>query len=248
MEENKIEGIDPTDYFANIKSKKQEITDEFLKQLYTNTESLLKKAHALGQTKVTKKLLYALDILEKERSLYNLGFTSFVYRDDVEYYMDKVSDKAVKIITLEEYPREIPDEIAEKLILLKEQNIFTTYYIVFTDYTGQVEREVAQERKRKDPILFGTFSKRERNARMLHERFYYIADWEDEYCDLTLEKMVSEMSKAGKEITNPVCIPSSDIQSIRDYISSLEEQNDSFRLNPKKKESFFSKIKFWENK
>ena len=59
--------------------------------------------------------------------------------------------------------------------------------------------------------------------------------------------MVSEMAKSGKEIINPVCIPDADIQTIRDYMNSLEEHDDSFRLNPKKKKSFFNRIKFWEN-
>lgn len=249
-EENKLEelGIDPEDYFANIKSKKQQTSDEFLKTLYSNMESLLKKAYALGQTKVVKKILYTLEVLEKERKLYELGFSDFVYREDVEYYMDKVSDKAVKIINLEEYPREIPDEVAEKLMILKKEGIFDVYYIVFTDYTGEVEREVEKERRRKDPIIFGTFSKRDQNSRILHDRFYYIADWEDEYCDLTFDKMVSEMSKAGKDIKIPVCIPDADIGTIRDYMSALEKQkNQQWRYIPaKKKQSFFGKIKFWK--
>lgn len=252
-EEIKIENetIDPEDYFGNLKSKRQETTDEFLKNLYVNMEEMLKKAHALGQTRVVKKLLYTLNVLEKERELYELGFRSFVYRDDIEYYMDKVSSKAVKIITLEEYPREIPNEVAEKLMILKEKNIFDEYYVVFTDYTGAVEREVAAERKRKDPIIFGTFAERTRNSRMLHDRFYYIADWEDEYCDLTFDKMISELSMKGKEVKNSVCIPDADVQTIRDYINALEEKKEadriSFRISttPKKK-SFFSKIKFWK--
>lgn len=248
MEEIKLEEsiIDAEDYFANIKSKKERTTDEFLTKLYTNTETLLKKAHALGQTKVVEKLLYTLEVLEKERVLFELGFREFVYRDDIEYYMDQVKDKAVKIIGLEEYPREIPDEIAEKIVTLKEKNIFDVYYVVFTDYTGKLEREVAKEDKKKDPIIFGTFSKREQRRRLLYDRFYYIADWEDEYCDLTLDKMVSEMSKEGKDIIRPVCIPDADIQTIRDYMTSLEEQNKTLRLSSKKKESFFKKIKFWE--
>ena len=237
--------VDPEDYFNNLKSKKEETSSEFLENLYTNTESLLKKAHALGQTKVVRKLLFTLDVLEKEHQLYDLGFKEFIYRDDVEYYMDKVTDNAVKIINLPEYPREIPDEVAKSIFLLKEKGIFDEYYVVFTDYTGKVEREVAQERKRKDPILFGAFSKRETRNRMLHDRFYYIADWEDEYCDLTLDKMISEMSKAGKEIQHPVGIPESDIESIRTYMNSLEETNTHFAINPVKQKSFISKVKTW---
>lgn len=238
--------LDPEDYFSNLKSKVQNSSDEFLDKLYANTQALVKKSHALGQTKVTKKLLYTLEVLSKERELFNLGFNSFVYRDDIEYYMDKVSDKAVKIIELEEYPREIPDEVAEKLITLKKNSIFDAYYVVFTDYTGKTEREVQAERKRKDPILFGAFCKRSQNSRFLHDRFYYIADWEDEYCDLTLDKMVSEMSKQGKNILNPVCIPDAEIQTIREYMNSLEEDSKTrFRVSSVKKKSFFERIKFW---
>ena len=35
--------IDPLDYFNNLKNSKHELTDEFLKNLYTNIEVLLKK-------------------------------------------------------------------------------------------------------------------------------------------------------------------------------------------------------------
>lgn len=237
--------IDPLDYFNNLKNSKHELTDEFLKNLYTNTEVLLKKSHALGQHKVCRKLLYSLEVLDKEKILYDSGFQTFVYRDDIEYYMDKVRDKAVKIITLQDYPREIPDAVASRLIFLKEKGIFDEYYVVFTDYTGNTEREVQTERRRKDPIVFGAFAKRDPQNRVLHDRFYYIADWEDEYCDLTLSKMVSEMSVAGRSIAKPVFIPDSSVDSIRDYMNSLEEENNSFRLGSKKKKSFFDKIKLW---
>lgn len=246
--EPQVPNIDPEDYFTNLKSKRQETNDEFLQKLYDNMSTLLKKAFALGQNKVVHRLVFALDILEKERTLQKEGFTTFIYRDDVEYYMDKVTDKAVKIIDLESYPREIPDEVAEKLIRLKELKIFDKYFVVFTDYTGKIEREVQTERRRKDPILFGVFQKRTANDRILHDRFYYIADWEDEYCDLTLDKMVSEMSAKGKDIVRPVCIPDAELQTIRDYLTSLEEQKQTFWQSSVKKKSFFDKIKFWERK
>lgn len=244
------QAIDPLDYFTNLKNNTHVVTDEFLTKLYSNVEVLLTKSHALGQYKISKKLLYSLEVLDKERALYNLGFRTFVYRDDIEYYMDKVSDKAVKIITLKDFPREIPDEVAEKIITLKKANIFDEFYVVFTDYTGKVEREVQEERKRKDPIIFGAFAKREPRNRVLIDRFYYIADWEDEYCDLTLDKMVSEMALAGKDISKPVCIPDADIESIRLYLNALEEKEESFRFGKpqKQKESIWSKINIFDRK
>lgn len=225
-EEQKEEQLlDPEDYFSNLKSKRQETTDEYLDNLYASMEVLLRKAFAMGQIKMVRKLLFALDVLEKERTLYQHGFRTFIYRDDVEYYMDKVTSKAVKIIKLEDYPREIPDEVAQKLLFLREKNIFDTYYVVFTDYTGKLEREVAVEDRRKDPIIFGAFCKRDPHNRILHDRFYYIADWEDEYCDLTLDKMVSEMAKAGKFITHKIHY-GSNLNSIRQYVNSLDDKKE----------------------
>ena len=54
---------------------------------------------------------------------------------------------------------------------------------------GKVERE---EAKRKDPILFGVLA----GSRKL----YYITDWVDEYCDLSLEKFVDTIGVKKEEI------------------------------------------------
>lgn len=121
-----------------------------------------------------------------------MGITTFVYRDDIEFYINNVASDVVKIIDIENYEREIPDEIVDVISKVKDK--FDQLYIVFTDYTGAVERQVAQERRQKDPILFGTFQ--EGSTRSVIDRFYYLGDWIDEYCDLTLDKMVNETKKS----------------------------------------------------
>lgn len=90
----------------------------------------------------------------------------------------------MKIIELERYEREIPDEIVD--VIAKTKDLFDQMYIVFTDYTGKEERKIAAEKKDKDPILFGTFQ--DRKQKVCVDRFYYLGDWVDEYCDLTLDQ------------------------------------------------------------
>lgn len=51
---------------------------------------------------------------------------------------------------------------------------------------GKEERKIAAEKKDKDPILFGTFQ--DRKQKVCVDRFYYLGDWVDEYCDLTLDQ------------------------------------------------------------
>ncbi|MDU7184950.1 MAG: hypothetical protein E6294_02830, partial [Klebsiella sp.] len=70
---------------------------------------------------------------------------------------------------------------------------FDEFFIVFTDYTGEKEREVKKERIEKDPILFGAFLNEE--TKVVADRFYFLGDWIDEYCDLTLDKMICSMKE-----------------------------------------------------
>lgn len=92
----------------------------------------------------------------------------------------------MKIVELSRYMREIPDELVETVE--KSRELFDELYVVFTDYTGKEERKVEKERRDKDPILFGVF----KNGSNVSDRFYFLGDWVDEYCDLTLDKMVEE--------------------------------------------------------
>jgi hypothetical protein len=51
--------------------------------------------------------------------------------------------------------------------------------------------KIAEAERRKDPILFGVI----RGSRKL----YYLGSWEDEYCDLTLDKFIEQF---GEEAIN----------------------------------------------
>ncbi len=135
--------------------------------------------------------MFLLECIEKERNVIELGIDTFVYKEDIEKYIDDISKNTVKIIELENYEREIPDEIVE--IIEKTKDIFDKMYVLFTDYTGKITKEISKERRDKDPILFGVFS--DEKSRAIVDRFYYLGDWEDEYCDLTLEKMINDYKK-----------------------------------------------------
>ena len=247
----KEKAMDPLKYFENIKKARRTTSDVWLKQLYQTSEALLEKAFAIGQDAAIKKLVFTIDTLKKEKKLLEMGFDTFVYREDVETFIPKVDNKVGKVIELENYPREIPDKIIDQLIYLKKEKIFDMFSIVFTDYTGEVAKKVEKERRRKDPILFGHFLDKSSNKEP-HERFYYIADWEDEYCDLTLQKMVEVMAKEEKkEIRHSVGMEKPTMENVKEYLSKLEvrERNrreTSFMIN--EKPNLFKRIKLWFKK
>lgn len=145
--------LSPQEYFDIVKERKQHITDEQLQAVYDNCLELLSKYKITGQTAGMKKLLFHLECIEKEREIVKIGIDTFVYRDDIEFYISEVASDVVKIIDIESYEREIPDEIVEIIGQVKDK--FDQLYIVFTDYTGKVERKVEAERRRKDPTFRG---------------------------------------------------------------------------------------------
>lgn len=232
--------LSPQEYFDIVKERKQHITDEQLQAVYDNCLELLSKYKITGQTAGMKKLLFHLECIEKEREIVKIGIDTFVYRDDIEFYISEVASDVVKIIDIESYEREIPDEIVEIIGQVKDK--FDQLYIVFTDYTGKVERKVEAERRRKDPILFGTFL--DEKTRSVIDRFYYLGDWVDEYCDLTLDKMVNETKNLGqRDIIRTIKTPK-DIQELKEQLKSLNLRGDTYVIEAKEKKiGFFNNVK-----
>ena len=254
MEKNK--NITPSQYFDFLKNAKNKITTDALKESYGIFIKLAEKYQKLGQKESLKKLSFLVDVLIKEEKLIEMGIDTFVYKDKIEDYIENVADKSVKIIELSRYMREVPDDLVETVE--KTKDLFDEFYVVFTDYTGAEERKVQKEKRDKDPILFGAF----KNQRNVADRFYFLGDWVDEYCDLTLDKMIEQYkNKKGYSpvINNYIPNTSKELLSIiksyevsdkdKDYsllLADSEDVNvDSYvRSNKNKnKRSFFDKVR-----
>ena len=248
MSEETIQGLSdknmtPTQYFDAVKNLKHTITDEELLRIYDNCLELLEKYKTTGQKKGARRLVFHLETIEREREIVALGVDTFVYKDDIEYYIKEVADDVVKIIDLESYEREIPDDIVELIARVKDK--FDQLYIIFTDYTGEAEKKVAQERRDKDPILFGTF--KDKGSRAIIDRFYYLGDWVDEYCDLTLDRMIEECENLGnRKIAHTIRTPE-DLEELKQQLGAYDSNKLTVAGNPvmlvEKKKSFFHKVK-----
>lgn len=245
--------ISPYEYFQQLKEKVNEMDDKTLNILYNNALNLVEKYKKTGQKKAIKKLVFHLETIMKEKQIIDLGVTKYVYKNDIEDYIEDVASNQVVIKDLASYERDIPNEIVE--VIEKVKPYFDEFYVVYTDYTGKDSKQVQKERREKDPILFGVFMNR--NKAVQSERFYYIGDWVDEYCDLTLDKMVAEMKDAyGADIVNkiPVDIPQTE-EELKQQLNALnvEEDNDGNVIgltlmsneiqDTVKRKSFFDKIK-----
>ena len=188
--ENKT--LTPTEYFDLLKGKRKEATVEDLMTLYDNAIKLMGRYKITGQKSGALKLYNYVTLCEKEISAVYHGINTYIERADLDEYIDKIADKAVVIIELENYERIIPDDIVDKLCELKDANVFDAYFVVFTDYTGKERKKIEKKRREKDPILLGAMKIDGR----LHTHLYHIGSWVDDKCDLTLDKLVEEFKES----------------------------------------------------
>lgn len=247
--------ITPSQYFDFIKGTKNTITTEALKNSYDVFLKLAEKYQRLGQAESLKKLCFLADTLIKEEKLIEMGISTYIYKDVIEDYIENVADKTVKIVELSRYMREIPDELVETVERTKP--IFDEFYVIFTDYTGKEERKIEKERRDKDPILFGVF----KNNTNVADRFYFLGDWIDEYCDLTLDKMVeqykkkkdvsplkeTEIPKNGDDLVAILKTYKINDKKTNSYITTNNNINPlpiaSYTMDGEKKDGFFKKIR-----
>lgn len=192
VEEEKV--YTPAEYFEMIKGKMEEQTSENVKNLYNLTMNKLQKYIVTGQKNAAKDLYAKCLSLTKEMQLLETGKVSkYIPLKEIDNYIDNVADKCVVVVELRNYDRVIPDELIDVVIATKD--IFDEFYVVFTDYTGEKRSKVEQAKRDKDPILFGNIFVDGR----ISDKMYFIGDWVDEYCDLTLDKMIEEIAKKNKE-------------------------------------------------
>lgn len=202
--------LTPADYFEKIKGLQQQTTDEELQQVLDYALSKMEKFKILKQTEAASILNEYINMFKKEIEIIHAGFTTYVLKNDIEYYMNHLSDKAVFCCELTDYPREIPDEIFDKI--KDHMDLFDHIYIVFTDYTQKVSKHIDKKTREKDPIMFGAVDRKGSSYKpIVGPRYYFIGDWVDEFCDLTLEQMIENFKAdekyKDKEIDHKLSVP-----------------------------------------
>lgn len=216
--EIKAEEMTVADYFNLVKSLKRETDSEYARNMLETCENMIKRFEVLGQQEAAKKAVLAAKALKKDLELYEKGIRTYIHIDDITKYikeMKKDNKKPLKLIELKNFPRIVPDEVVDKWLPVREY--FDEAFVLFTDYTEKSEEkntvaaamgkqstqaEVEKKRKEKDPILFGAIkvdSERNTLKGNCYEKMYFIADWVDDYCDLTFDKLLERLTEEGKE-------------------------------------------------
>ena len=193
------------EFFTSLSGSYEELTP--IAEIAEHFKDVVIQANVMGQTALLEKLRDTMDVFRGEAHLISLGLKRYVTEKQVCDFYEKVGeDKNLKLTWIKNFNRIIPEKVYLAKKEADDRKIFDNYVILHYDPqdNGQ-EMTKAEKEKKKDPILFGVF----KNSRKL----YFIADWKDEFCDLTLEEMFKTLGGKVLNINN---------KSVKTYIDKTK--------------------------
>lgn len=177
--------IDVLEFFSIIKLESTKQVEAYYSRIETYLKAL-KQAQDMGQTALKDKLIGMMFIAKYESLLKAGGFGTRIREEQVVEFVKK-TEKGVSLDYIKNYARPIPQEVIDKKLKADNLHVFDNYVVLHYDpqkksYAQTSKEKEIERQKKADPILFGLI-KGSRNL-------YYVADWIDEYCDLTLDKFL----------------------------------------------------------
>jgi hypothetical protein len=120
-----------------------------------------------------------------ESLLYSEGLYYVVSEQQVVDFTKK-TEKGLSLTYLKNFARPLPQDVVDMIAKVNGYGVFDNYVVLHYDPKGEsykpTEKEIA---KKKDPILFGVIAG--------SNKLYYITDWVDEACNLTLQEFVDTL-------------------------------------------------------
>ena len=190
------EGISPQLYFKYVKKKFGVLEGIKVNSRLEKIKKAVAKAKENGQDLLAEKFLASVGVEVRESTIFAKGITKYVERDVVNKYKNKIRGGHISDTMFKSYTRVIPEDVLAKKKVVED--VFDDF-VIYHYWNESAQKDVKnmspdEKAKMRDPILFGII--KETN------KLYFIADWEDEYCDLTFDELVDVVGK--QEITKEV--------------------------------------------
>lgn len=172
------------EFFAQVKGLARQNKDAYVNRLEGYIVAL-KNCDISGQTALKEKLVRDMVINKYESVLFAEGHYYVVTEQQIVDFVKK-TEKGVRLTYVKNYMRVIPPEVVAKIDEMNRFEIFDNYAVLHYDPDLMAFGETIEEtKKRRDPILFGLIK--------CSNKLYFITDWIDEFCDLTLDKFVETL-------------------------------------------------------
>ncbi len=192
------QGIAPQLYFKYVKSKFTMLERMRLDSRLKKVEQAFAKAVENGQEALAQKFLNEVIREEKESAIYAKGIRYFIENDDIRKHKRNIKGGHISDTLFKDFTRIIPKDVLAKK--KKVEAVFDGFiiYHYWNEAAGNAaakgqKMDETEKSRMRDPILFGLIKE--------NNRLYFIADWEDELCDLTFDEIVDVVGKEESEIT-----------------------------------------------
>jgi len=206
------QGIHPQLYFKYVKSKLSKVEKEKLQARMLKLRRMVLAAKELHQHALHENLARMLVVSARESEALACGIDSFTGREVVNKFIHQIREKVVRFEPFDKFPRIPPTRIRKRIKEVQDKKLFDEYWVAYVDYTGESLKTNKEKIKTKDPILFGCYS-------YAPDRLYFICDWIDEICDLTLDEMVEKIREEDPDYELDRIAPMDD-----KYLEALKKQ------------------------
>ena len=214
--------INVIDFFTKVKLESKEGAEIYVDRVSKYLQAI-HNAYTVGQTALVEKLLSEMVANKYEALLASRGAYYAISEQRVVDFVNK-TERGVELTYLKNFTRPIPQEAIDKVIEANEYEVFDNYVVMHYDPKGEHRAETKKEEaKRRDPIIFGVIA----GSRKL----YYITDWIDEFCNLTLDKFVDTLGTTKDEFQEGVEKMKEEVKE-----SPAKEEKPKKLRNRKKKE------------
>jgi len=192
------------DTFSTLKQALKGMSEEDKQETLNRLAELSDSAKKSGQKAMLSSLKLQYDWTIKEiEEIIPAGYDTFINIEDISDAINKLQEEHIRRLLLtnvNNYMHSIPEENAEKIA--DAQKYFDEIMILHTDFSGKDREETDKVRVEKDPIAFGVLTNEAGRKTIQNPHYYFITDWEDEYCDLTLSRLIDEYKTATDKTLN----------------------------------------------
>ncbi len=181
-------------FFEDIKVGVSDLNKKEIDETLSKYASVLKNAHDNGQIALQERIVDYASLLKLELILSTSKFNRFLTEEDAVKFYEKASVHGkfktnLKLTYIKNFVKIIPNDVVDLKKQADDLCVFDNYVILHYDYDNSGNQDTkAEVEKKKDPILFGLI----KGSRKL----YFIGDWIDDYCDLTLDALIKTIGKS----------------------------------------------------
>jgi hypothetical protein len=174
--------------FSFVKSKLTKLEQKEIKARLKNLQMVIQSCAETGQAALADHMLIEQATGIRQQEVAAAGFDTYVTIEDVEKFRHR-SKTQIDFGSLEKFPRPIPQRVRNVISAVRRKAIFDELLVLYHNPTREQVTSTKEKVISKDPIVFGRFSY---DPGVL----YYIVDWIDEVCDLTMEQFVKSLKQA----------------------------------------------------